>query len=115
MKRMLVFGAMVVALAGCGADPEPEQPAQVEPSPSTPAGATTPAGDQDLCTLLTPDDFEELAGLSVSDPAEYSYYDSPTDAYCVYGPEDSAPEVDVFVVDPANGPDVYQTVLSEEQ
>lgn len=27
MKRMLVFGAMVVALAGCGAEPEPEQPA----------------------------------------------------------------------------------------
>jgi hypothetical protein len=111
MKRVMVVGAIIAGLAGCGADSEPAPPAQVEPSRTTPAEATTPAGDQDLCTLLTPADFEELAGFTVSDPAEYSYYDSPTDAYCVYGPEEGAPEVDVFVVDPADASEVYQTVL----
>jgi hypothetical protein len=118
-RAILALLVVLVTGAGCaardtgdgtGAAPGPGA------APATPAGTGAPgttAPDQDLCRLLTPEDFSAVAGLTVTDPAEHSYYDSPTDAYCVYGPDEDAPEVDIFVLPPEVDPqEVYQTVLA---
>jgi hypothetical protein len=115
MRRAILALLVLVTAAGCADGRDSGAPATTGPdsAPTTPAGApATTAPDQELCTLLTPGDFSTVAGLTVTDPAEHSYYDSPTDAYCVYGPSPDAPEVDIFVLPPEVDPqEVYQTVL----